>query len=52
MAVQRRPDTRVWVVMNDGSCVCVVYEPLEEVLAFIPVVTDGTFESVAVLPGR
>lgn len=50
MAVQRRPDTRIWVVMNDGSCVCVVYEPLEEVLAFIPIETDGNFESVAVLP--
>lgn len=50
LAVQRRPDTRVWVVMNDGSCVCVVYEPLEEVLAFIPITTDGDFESVAVLP--
>ena len=51
MAVQRRPDTRVWVVMNDGSCVCVVYEPLEEVLAFVPIETDGDFESVSVLPG-
>lgn len=50
MAVQRRPDTRIWVVMNDGSCVCVVYEPLEEVLAFIDIETDGDFESVAVLP--
>lgn len=50
VAVQRRPDTRIWLVMNDGTCVCVVYEPLEEVLAFIPVVTDGEFESVAVLP--
>lgn len=50
VAIQRRPDTRVWVLMTDGSCVCVVYEPLEEVLAFIPVETDGTFESVAVLP--
>ncbi|MER9176672.1 hypothetical protein NKH72_24225 [Mesorhizobium sp. M0955] len=50
LAVQRRPDTRVWIVMNDGTCVCVVYEPLEEVLAFIPIETDGTFESVAVLP--
>lgn len=50
MAVQRRPDNRLWVVMDDGSCVCVVYEPLEEVLAFIPIDTDGTFESVAVLP--
>jgi hypothetical protein len=50
IAVQRRPDTRIWIVMNDGSCVCVVYEPLEEVLAFIPITTDGDFESAAVLP--
>jgi hypothetical protein len=50
LAVQRRPDTRIWIVMNDGTCVCVVYEPLEQVLAFIPIVTDGTFESAAVLP--
>jgi hypothetical protein len=50
LAVQRRPDTRIWVINNDGSCVCVVYEPLEEVLAFIPMETDGEFESVAVLP--
>lgn len=50
IAIQRRPDTRIWVVMDDGLCVCVIYEPLEEVLAFIPVETDGEFESVAVLP--
>lgn len=50
MSVQRRPDTRIWAIMNDGSCVCIVYEPLEDVLAFIPIETDGTFESVAVLP--
>jgi hypothetical protein len=50
LAVQRRPDTRLWIVMNDGTCVCVVYEPLEQVLAFVPIVTDGAFESAAVLP--
>jgi len=50
VAVQRRPDTRIWCVMNDGSCVCIVYEPDQEVLAFIPIETDGAFESVAVLP--
>ncbi|MBZ9873077.1 hypothetical protein LB542_19710 [Mesorhizobium sp. BR1-1-9] len=50
LSVQRRPDTRIWVVNNDGSCVCIVYEPLEEVLAFIPIETDGEFESVAALP--
>lgn len=50
MAAQRRPDTRIWIVLNDGSCVCCVYEPLEQVLAFIPIETDGDFESVCVLP--
>jgi hypothetical protein len=50
VGVQRRPDTRIWAVMNDGTCVCCVYEPDQEVLAFIPMETDGTFESVAVLP--
>jgi hypothetical protein len=50
LAVQRRPDTRVWMVMNDGSCVCCLYEPDQEVVAFVPIDTDGDFESVAVLP--
>lgn len=50
VAVQRRPDTRIWLIMNDGSCVCMVYEPDDKVLAFIPIETDGAFESVAVLP--
>lgn len=49
-AIQRRPDTRIWLVMEDGSCVCMVYEPEQQVLAFIPIETDGYFESVAVLP--
>jgi hypothetical protein len=50
IGIQRRPDTRIWIVMEDGSCVCMVYEPDQEVLAFIPIETDGSFESVAVLP--
>jgi hypothetical protein len=50
ISIQRRPDTRIWIVMEDGSCVCMVYEPDQEVLAFIPIETDGAFESVAVLP--
>lgn len=50
IAVQRRPDTRIWLVLEDGSAVCMVYEPQDEVLAFIPIETDGAFESVAVLP--
>lgn len=50
ISVQRRPDTRIWIVLLDGTCVCMVYEPAQEVLAFIPIITDGLFESVAVLP--
>lgn len=50
IAVQRRPDTRIWMALGDGSAVCMVYEPDQEVLAFIPITTDGTFESFAVLP--
>lgn len=49
-AVQRRPDTRIWLTLNDGSAVCMVYEAQDEVLAFIPLETDGFYESVAVLP--
>lgn len=50
IAIQRRPDTRVWLTLNDGSAVCMVYEADQEVLAFIPIETDGAFESIAVLP--
>lgn len=52
LAVQRKPDTRIWVVMDDGSLVCIVYEPQQEVVAFIPFKTEGKFESVAVLPAN
>lgn len=51
LAVQRAPDTRVWIVLQDGTAICMVYEPTEEVLAFIPIETLGSFESVCVLPG-
>lgn len=50
MAVQRRPDTRIWIVMEDGTLACMVIEPLEEVFAIVPIETDGLVKSVAVLP--
>lgn len=50
LAVQRRPDTRIWIVTNDGSLVCLLYEPSQEAFAFIPFSTDGAYESVTVLP--
>lgn len=51
MAVQRRPDTRIWCWLTDGTAVCLVYEPKEQVAAFIPIETDGDIEGMAVLPG-
>ncbi|PZU22203.1 MAG: hypothetical protein DI589_12020 [Shinella sp.] len=50
LAVQRRPETRIWVVLNDGTAVCFLYEPSQEVAGFFTVKTQGLFESVAVLP--
>lgn len=51
IAVSRRPDTRIWAILDDGSCMCMVYEPAQEVVAFIPITTAGSYERVAVLPG-
>jgi hypothetical protein len=51
VAVQRQPDTRVWFVLNDGTCAVLTYEPEDEVEAWMPQNTTGSFESVAVLPG-
>jgi len=52
VAVQRQPDTRIWVVMNDGSLMSILYEPQQEVIAFAPIETEGRFEDVEVLPAR
>lgn len=52
IAIQRRPDTRIWVVLTSGQCVCIVYEPSQEVAAFIRIKTAGFYDSVAVLPGN
>jgi hypothetical protein len=52
LAAARRPDTRIWAVLGDGTCMCMIYEPEQQVIGFVPIVTDGLFESVAVLPGQ
>lgn len=51
IAVSRRPDTRIWAVLENGNCICMVYEPDQEVIAFVPLTTAGSFERVCVLPG-
>lgn len=51
MAVQRQPDTRVYMVLNDGSCVVLTYERDDEVVAFTTLTTvGGSIQDVAVLP--
>ncbi|MCB0252170.1 MAG: hypothetical protein KDI55_00390 [Anaerolineae bacterium] len=51
IAVSREPDTRIWVVRTDGQLLCLIYEPDDNVVGWQRIITNGTVESVAVLPG-
>lgn len=51
IAVQRQPDTRVYIVLDDGGCVVLTYEREDKVVAFTTLETDGDILDVAVLPG-
>jgi hypothetical protein len=51
MAVQRKPDTRVYIVLDDGGCVVMTYERDDEVLAFTTITGSHTsIDDVCVLP--
>lgn len=50
MDIQRRPDTRIHCVRSDGVVIIAVINKLEEVLAWIPVETNGFIEDVVVIP--
>lgn len=52
MAVARYPDTRVFIVRDDGELVVLLYNTEEDVQAYCRITTDGEFESVAVLPAQ
>ena len=53
MAAARQPETRLYVVLADGSMRIHLVDPAEDVLAWSRVVTvDGNFSDVAVLPGN
>lgn len=49
LAFEKRLDQRLWVVREDGTLVTMTYFPEEKVNAFTRLVTDGTFESVAII---
>lgn len=53
-AIQRQPDTRAHVWLDDGTVVLLTYEPSEDVTCWsrITVGGSGFIEGVAVLPGE
>lgn len=51
LAAQRRPDTRVHCVLADGTVALLVYNPVEDVRAWVKVETNGYVEDAFVLPG-
>ncbi len=50
MDVQRKPDTRLHCVRSDGTVVMAVMNKGEDVLAWVPIETDGFIEDVVTLP--
>lgn len=50
IAYQSRPDSVLWCVLNDGNMACLTYERSHDVVGWARIVTDGDFESVAVIP--
>lgn len=51
MAAQRQPDTRIHCVRSDGTVAVLIFDAVENVLAWIDVTTLGNVEDVVVLPG-
>ena len=50
-AVQRRPETRLYMLRCDGIVVVCTFDRAEEVKAFWTIETRGLVEDIAVLPG-
>ena len=50
LAWQKEPVPTLWAVRSDGILLSMVYERAHEVIAWSRHVTDGYFESVAVIP--
>lgn len=51
-AIQQQPDTRLWLVLDDGSLVVITYDRRDEVIAITTVeIQNATIEDVETLPG-
>lgn len=51
VAVQRLPDTRIHCIRSDGVAAVLVHNPVENVMCWVTVTTDGDIEDCYVLPG-
>ncbi len=51
IAYQERPESILWSVTGDGVLLSLTYKRAQDVVAWARHVTDGTVESVAVIPG-
>lgn len=47
MDYQTEPISILWAIRADGQLLGMVYEPVENIMAWFRIITDGTFESVA-----
>jgi len=50
IAVTMQPDTRIHLVMADGTMRSVLFNRIDDVLAWTRIETDGTIEDIVVLP--
>lgn len=51
IAYQSRPDSVLWCVLNDGDIATMTYQRDHEVVAWTLQITEGDYESVAIIPG-
>jgi hypothetical protein len=50
IAVSRQPETRIFVILNDGTARVYLVDQAEEVRAWSRIETDGTIEDIVVMP--
>lgn len=51
MDYQSEPDSILWATRDDGVLLGMTYERAQDVIGWFRCVTDGEFESVAIIPG-
>ena len=51
MAYQQQPEPVLWCVLANGKAIGMTFEPGQKIWGWFPVITDGLFKDVAVIPG-